>query len=164
MVPEVNILHETAEPARVHSTFVQNRLANEPVQGPPSNVPTDQPLHQVGFGSNNLDELTAVMKPTNDGLKGDPKGDSGGENKKVDPFSSLFDDDLLKDISQDKDFSKTKTDPVEPSMLSNAYGQPPSKVSSFVNNPSRAAAPLNPISKPSDEFQDSFLSEAPISR
>jgi hypothetical protein len=48
----VNILHETAEPARVHSTFIQNRLAGEAVQGAPNNIPTDQPLYKPTFGHN----------------------------------------------------------------------------------------------------------------
>ena len=35
--PVVNILHETAEAARVNSTYVQARLAGEPRIGPPTN-------------------------------------------------------------------------------------------------------------------------------
>ncbi len=142
LVPEVNILHETAEPARVYSTFVQNRLANEPVQGPPSNIPTDQPLHQVSYNSTIVDR--------GDDVKRD-KGEFGGiDTKKVDPFSSLFDDDLLKEISQDKDLMKTKTDSVE---FSAGLSQQP-KLST--------RAPSNSATKVSDE--DSFLNDAPISR
>ena len=40
-VPEVNVLHETAEPARTYSTFVQKRVAGEPVAGPLTNVTAD---------------------------------------------------------------------------------------------------------------------------
>jgi hypothetical protein len=167
LVPEVNILHETSEPARVHSTYVQSKLANEAVQGPPSNVPTDQPLHQVSYGSNDLDLLSGV-KPGNDVSKVDKnevKGDfAAKDNKKSDPFSSLFDDDLLKDLAQDNDYSPNKTTKSDPVDSTSYSQQQPSKLGSFGNNLSRA--PLNPISKPpgDDNFQDSFLSDAPMSR
>jgi hypothetical protein len=42
IVPEVNILHETSEPPRIHSTFVQQRLAGEPVIGPPTNITAEE--------------------------------------------------------------------------------------------------------------------------
>jgi hypothetical protein len=36
--PMVNLLHETMEPARADSTYVQARLAGEPRVGHPTNV------------------------------------------------------------------------------------------------------------------------------
>lgn len=38
-VPEVNLLHEAAEAPRVHSTYVQSRLAGEAIAGAPTNIP-----------------------------------------------------------------------------------------------------------------------------
>jgi hypothetical protein len=57
-VPEVNILHETAEPARSYSTFVQKRLAGEAVAGPITNITSDQYLSKEKHttGANFLSE------------------------------------------------------------------------------------------------------------
>lgn len=38
VAPVVNLLHETSEPARTNSTYVQQRLAGEPRQGHPTNI------------------------------------------------------------------------------------------------------------------------------
>jgi len=42
--PVVNVLHETAEAARINSTYVQSRLAGEPRMGPPTNKPPAEDL------------------------------------------------------------------------------------------------------------------------
>lgn len=51
--PALNSLHEVVEPLRSESTYVQQRLANEPRAGPPTNIHTSTqpqlqfiPLHQ----------------------------------------------------------------------------------------------------------------------
>lgn len=46
-VPDVNPLHDQADPSRVNSTYVAQRLANEPRQGPPTNTQAT-PQHVSG--------------------------------------------------------------------------------------------------------------------
>lgn len=70
-VPEVNILHEAAEPARTNSIFAQQRLAGEPRMGNPTNkqAAAEASMSTVGVGdhesvpSKYLDDSTAY-KPS----------------------------------------------------------------------------------------------------
>jgi len=58
VVPVVNLLHETAEPARTNATYVQQRLAGEPRSGFPTNIqPTNnQPKKDKPNDSFELDD------------------------------------------------------------------------------------------------------------
>jgi hypothetical protein len=51
-VPEVNILHETAEPARSYSTYVQKKLGGEAVAGQITNIPDPTVLPKINAASN----------------------------------------------------------------------------------------------------------------
>lgn len=53
----VNLLHETEEPSRTGSTFVQARLAGEPRQGPPTNIQPTAGSNSPGFDEAALDNL-----------------------------------------------------------------------------------------------------------
>lgn len=68
-VPEVNILHETAEPARTFSTYVQKRMVGEPVAGPVSNIPS-QHVNTHGIKSNNNQHDSFLSQEENDLLFG----------------------------------------------------------------------------------------------
>ena len=58
MAPLPNILHETAEPARTKSTFVQQRLAGEPRQGNPTNIQASD--SEVSLGNKHTSSATKL--------------------------------------------------------------------------------------------------------
>lgn len=62
LAPPPSILHDSAGQPRINSTYVNDRLAGEPRQGAPTNIPlaapniapsnpSNDPLHDLGLGS-----------------------------------------------------------------------------------------------------------------
>jgi len=108
-VPEVNILHEAAEPARGFSTYVQKRLAGEPVAGPISNVPSGN--HMQGIKSNQNDNF--LSQEENDLLFG---LESSGNN-----FSGLTTKPEQRSNLPTADDSTTNTADTTPNLYGSSY-------------------------------------------
>lgn len=190
-VPEVNILHDTAEPARLHSTYVQAKLQGEAIAGPPSNYPTDQPLYsakpQAASLMSSIDLDAPIFGGGGDEVE-KPKEVKSTHNVARDSYNSLFeDDDFLNDsISKPKVDKKVENTTESLAAFKSVLSSEPSTgskgglgagsympsmgsvTSSTLNAPKDLGRPaLNPISssKPADDpFQDSYLSDAPMSR
>lgn len=66
--PAVNVLHEAAEVPRVHSTYVQGRLAGEPRSGPPTNKPAhleqDESVHSIAGNSSSYHTASTASGST----------------------------------------------------------------------------------------------------
>ena len=189
IVPEVNILHDTAEPARMHSTYVQAKLSGDAIAGAPSNVPTDKPLYSA---INDPIDLDSSLFGGSD--KGDNEASSSSNvvetksshNVAKDSYNDVFGaDDFLGDsLSKPKADIRIKSDDASISAFKSVLSSEPSTSnkgvagasyvpsmasgsSSTFNMPKETGRPLlNPLSsnKADDSFQDSYLSDAPMSR
>lgn len=105
-VPEVNLLHEAAEAPRVHSNYVQSRLAGEPIAGPPTNthhnLNTNGPnnSHVVTGGSSMLHQTPgqpqpSQVQPSNSSLLFPTK-----PTNKANADSDEFEDDILAQLEE----------------------------------------------------------------
>lgn len=85
-VPDINPLHDIADPSRTNTTYVAKRLANEPRQGPPSNVQLPAPS-----AATNTSKFSSVI-----GLEDKDSNTSGKQKdqmskpKEISPEKKLF--------------------------------------------------------------------------
>jgi hypothetical protein len=125
-VPEVNILHETAEPARSYSTYVQKKLGGEAVAGQITNIPDPAMLPKIN-GASNQNNSNFLSEEENEFLFG-LGGDGVGGNS-----SSLLKD-HRNNISSNDDATTASTADTTPNHL---YGGS----SSLTNVPSSDKSP-----------------------